>query len=71
MKKFILKDKWYDACKWLLMKFTPASILLITTLGKIYNFDTENITLTIGAIATFIATITGISNYNYQKQEGE
>ena len=43
MKKFILKDKWYDACKWLLMKFTPASILLITTLGKIYNFDTENI----------------------------
>lgn len=62
-----MSNKVYDAFKWFLMKFIPALILLISTLGVIYNFDTEVITLTIGAIATFIATIVGISNYNYNK----
>jgi len=62
-----MSNKVYDAFKWFLMKFIPALVLLISTLGVIYNFDTEVITLTIGAIATFIATIVGISNYNYNK----
>lgn len=64
----ILPDKVYNILKWLLITFTPALIVLISTLGVIYNFDTEVITLTIGAIATFIATIIGISNYNYNKK---
>lgn len=62
-----LNDKTYNFFKWLLITLVPALILLISTLGTIYNFDTEIITLTIGAIATFIGTITGISNYNYKK----
>ena len=61
-----LNNKVYDTFKWLLITVVPASILLISTLGTIYNFDTEIITLTISAIATFIGTITGISNYNYK-----
>ena len=63
----VLPDKVYDILKWLLVNFVPALIVLITTLGVIYNFETEIITLTIGAVATFIATIIGISNYNYKK----
>ena len=64
----ILPDKVYDILKWLLITFTPALIVLISTLGVIYNFDTEVITLTIGAIATFLATLIGISNINYNKK---
>lgn len=63
-----MSNKVYDICKWALMTFVPASTLLISTLGTIYKFDTEIITLTIGAIATFIGTITGISNINYNKK---
>ena len=63
-----LKNKTYDMLKWVLITVVPASTLLISTLGTIYKFDTEIITLTIGALATFLATITGISNYNYKKE---
>lgn len=62
-----LNDKIYNFCKWSLITFVPALTLLISTLGTIYKFDTEIITLTIGAIATFVGTITGASNYNYKK----
>lgn len=65
----ILPDKVYNALKWILITFVPALIVLISTLGVIYNFDTEVVTLTIGAVATFVATIVGISNYNYNKGE--
>ena len=69
MKKIKLKDELYLLLKWLLMTFIPALVLLISTLGTIYHFDTEIITLTIGAIATFLGAITGISNRNYYKGE--
>ena len=64
-----LNNKVYNFLKWFLMIFTPALITLIGTLGQIYHFDTEVITLTIGAVATFLGVITGISNYNYKKGE--
>ena len=63
----MLNDKIYKILKWGLMIFIPALITLIGTLGKIYNFDTETINLTISAIATFLGVITGISNANYYK----
>lgn len=62
-----LSNKAYDIIKYCLFTFIPATIGLISTLGIIYNFDTEVITLTIGAIATFVGALTGISNYNYNK----
>lgn len=64
-----LSDKVYQFLKWFLIIFTPALITLIGTLGQIYNFETDAITLTIGAVATFLGVITGISNYNYKKGE--
>ena len=63
-----LNDKVYTVFKWALIIFVHALITLISTLGQIYKFDTEVIILTISAIATFIGTITGISNYNYKKE---
>ena len=64
-----LKNKTYDILKWVLLTVIPALILLITTLGTIYNFeDISNIIcLTISAIATFISSILGISSSNYKK----
>lgn len=64
-----LKNKTYDILKWVLITVIPALILLITTLGTIYNFeDVSNIVcLTISAIATFISSILGISSSNYKK----
>lgn len=64
-----LNDKIYNILKWGLIIFIPALLTLIGTLGHIYNFDTETIVLTISAISTFLGVITGISNYNYKKEE--
>ena len=60
-----LSNKTYDILKWSLITFVPALIALISSLGIIYGFDTEVITLTISAIATFLGAITGISAKNY------
>ena len=64
-----LSNKLYDFFKWFLITFIPAIILLISTLGTIYDINVEILILTISAIATFIGTITGISSYNYNKEE--
>lgn len=65
----ILPDKVYNALKWLLITFVPALLVLIETLGVIYNYDTQVIVLTISAIATFIGALIGISNTNYNKKK--
>lgn len=62
-----LNNKVYDVLKYGLMMFIPAVTTLIGTLGKIYNFETETIILTISAIATFVGAITGISSIAYKK----
>lgn len=63
-----LSNKVYDVLKYGLMTFIPALITLIGTLGKIYNFETEIIVLTISAVATFVGAITSISNVKYKKE---
>lgn len=62
-----MNNKIYDIFKYGLMIFIPALITLIGSLGQIYNFETETIILTISTFATFIGTITGISNVKYNK----
>lgn len=64
-----LPDKVYSVIKWALMIGVPALLVLITTLGKIYGWNTETVTLTISAITVFLGAITGVSNYNYKNQE--
>lgn len=65
----MLSDKVYNILKWTLIIFEPALITLIGTLAKIYGWDATTLVLTIGAIATFFGTITGISNINYYKDK--
>ena len=63
----VLNDKVYNFIKWLLITFVPALLVLIETLGVIYNYDTQILILTISAIATFLGAIVGVSNTNYNK----
>ena len=65
----ILPDKVYNVLKWLLITFVPALLVLIETLGVIYNYDTQVIVLTISSIATFVGALIGISNTNYNKKK--
>lgn len=66
-----MKNKTYDILKWIVITFVPALIFLISTIGTIYKFDTEVINATIGAVATFVGTLLGISSINYNKKEGK
>ena len=65
-----LTNKQYDICKWILMTVIPALIILISALGKIYDFEelANTINLTIGAFAIFFRSILGISTKNYNKK---
>ena len=62
-----LNNKTYDTLKWVLAVVVPATIWLIATLGNLYHFETDLITGTIGAFATFIGAIFMKSNINYNR----
>ena len=64
-----LNNKVYDVLKWILLVGVAPTIALITGLGELYNFDTALIIGTISLVATFLGAITGISNYNYNKNK--
>lgn len=64
----ILNNKMYDVFKWVLMVGVAPTIALITGLGELYKFDTTLIVGTISLLASFLGAITGISNYNYKKE---
>lgn len=66
-----LKDKTYNIIKWAVLTLMPALSVLVGALGKGYGWDTETVILTINAVALFLGTITGVSNYNYNKTEGD
>jgi len=66
-----LSDKTYNFLKWACLIAVPALITLISTLGTIYGKDTTAITATIGAVATFIGALIGVSNANYNKVESD
>ena len=69
MKKLVLKDKAYTTLKWILATGVAPTITLIEGLGKLYNFDTHYITMTIALFASFFGALIGYSNYNYKKGE--
>jgi len=60
-----LPDNVYTILKWACLIAVPALVTLISTLGTIYSYDTTTITATIGAIATFVGALIGISNSKY------
>lgn len=66
-----MSNKIYDITKYLCLIALPAVSVLISTLGRIWNWNipTENIVLTINAIGLFIGTLIGISSVNYNKSK--
>ena len=64
-----LSNKTYDIIKYALFVFIPALITLISGLGVALNFDASLIVTIIGLIATFVGSVTGISNKNYKKEK--
>ena len=62
-----MSNKVYNIIKWTLLVGYPPTIALITGLGELYNFDTTLVVGTISLLATFVGAVTGVSNYNYKK----
>lgn len=60
-----LPNNVYDIMKWACLIAVPSLITLISTLGTIYGQDMTTVTATIGAVATFVGALIGISNSKY------
>lgn len=66
----MLNDKTYDVLKWLVWVFLPALTVLIGGLGQLFGWaNTEVYTTLIALLTTFLGTVTGISNRNYNKEK--
>lgn len=65
-----MSNKTYDILKWVALLLLPALATLISTLGVIWNISySEQISLTIMALDTFLGAILGLSSSNYKKQQ--
>lgn len=65
-----MSDKTYDILKWVALLLLPALATLISTLGVIWNISySEQISLTVMALDTFLGAILGLSSSNYKKQQ--
>ncbi len=65
-----LSNQLYDFMKWFTLLFMPALTTLVGVILNCFNVNCTDIVLTImTGITTFLATILGISNLNYKKEE--
>lgn len=64
-----LPDKVYNVLKWVALIALPAAGLLYFTLAKIWGLPYgAEITATVDAVALFIGTLIGVSQYNINKE---
>lgn len=64
-----MSNKVYDILKWIALVFLPAFIVLVGVILNTLNVANANIIITIlTAIDTFLGSILGISNINYNKK---
>lgn len=66
----MLPQKVYEALRWIIAIVLPAISLLIITLANIWEWDlpSEQISLTLDAIALFLGTVFGISKIKNDKR---
>lgn len=63
-----LSSKTYDRMKWFTLIFLPALVTFAGVVMNALDFTYTDVTLTIlVAFQTFLGSILGISNYNYNK----
>ena len=65
-------DKIYDALKWICLIFLPALCVLLSTVLPACGVDAETvrvIVLVVGAIATFIGSLIGVSTVAYKAEQ--
>ena len=65
----MFSNKVYDSLKWLSLVFLPALTTFAGVVLNTLNVENAQVILTIAvAFNTFLGTILGISNINYQKK---
>ena len=65
-----LSNKTYDVLKWLVWLFLPALGVFIGVLGQSFGWkNTDTILTILTAFTTFLGTITGVSNREFNKEE--
>lgn len=63
-------NKTYDTLKWVILTVAPALMTLVSALGVLYGWrQTELTVAVIGAITTFLGTITGVSSVKYNQSK--
>lgn len=63
-------NKTYDTLKWIILTVAPALMTLVSALGVLYGWrQTELTVAVIGAITTFLGTITGVSSVKYNQSK--
>lgn len=67
-----MTNKVYDVLKWFTLIFLPAFITFAGIVMKTLDFQYTDIVLTIStAFNTFLGTILGISNVQYNRKENK
>lgn len=65
-----LKNETYDVLKWIAITVIPALVVLINTVGTAVDYEyTGIITIVIGAVGLFLATILGTSTKNFNNDD--
>ena len=66
----IFKDsRWYDALKYFALIFIPALVMLLNTIGEIWNLpNIPQITATIAAVGVFIGALIQVSKAKWDKE---
>lgn len=63
-------NRTYDTLKWVILTVAPALMTLVSALGVLYGWrQTELTVAVIGAITTFLGTITGVSSVKYNQSK--
>lgn len=63
-------NKTYNTLKWAILTVAPALMTLVSALGVLYGWrQTELTVAVIGAITTFLGTITGVSSVKYNQNK--
>lgn len=63
-----MSNKIYDILKWISVIVIPAIVVLINTLGQVWNWEyTKEISITISAIGVFIGAVIQVSSAKYNK----